>query len=88
MNIEHEILQVGVDAGLCIYCGLLVRQQVIKLDDTDRNSFILLGFEHYLFQTGVLNDLIGDDCCEVTCFGYIPPVIAVEGSVQVIAQTL
>ena len=88
MNIEHEILQVGVDAGLCIYCGLLVRQQVIKLDDTDRNSFIFLGLEHYLFQTGVLNDLIGDDCCEVACFGYIPPVIAVEGSIQVIAQTL
>ena len=85
MNIEHEILQVGVDASLCIYCGLLVSQQVIKLDDTDRYSFILLCFEHDLFQTGILNDLVSDDCCEVTCFSNVPPVIAVEGSVQVIA---
>ena len=88
MNIEHEILQVGVDASLCVYRGLLVGQQMIKLDNTDRNSFILLGLEHYLFQTGVLNDLISDDCCEVACFSYVPPVITVEGSVQVIAQTL
>ena len=88
MNIEHEILQVGVDASLCIYRGLFISQQVVKLNDTDRYSFILLSFEHDLFQTWVLNYLVSDNRSEVACFGNVPPIVTIERGVQVIAQTL
>ena len=88
MNIEHEILQIGIDASLRIYCCLFVSEQVVELDDTDRYSFILLCFEHDLFQTWVFNDLVCDDCCEVACFGNVPPVITIKRSVQVISQAL
>ena len=88
MNIEHEILQIGVDASLSINCGLFVSEQVVKLDDTDRYSFILLCFEHDLFQAGVLNYLVSDNRSEVACFGNVPPIVTIERGVQVIAQTL
>ena len=88
MNIEHEILQIGIDAGLRIYCCLFVSQKVVELDDTDRYSFILLSFEHDLFQAGVLNYLVSDNRSEVACFGNVPPIVTIERGVQVIAQTL
>ena len=88
MNIEHEILQIGIDASLRIYRSLFVSQKVVELNDTDRYSFILLSFEHDLFQTRVFNDLVGDDCCKVACFSNVPPVITIKRSVQVISQTL
>ena len=88
MYIEHEILQIGVDASLSVYRGLFISKQVVKLNDTDRYSFIFLCFKHDLFQTWVLDDLVSDDCCKVTCFSNVPPVIAIERGVQVIAQTL
>ena len=81
MNIEHEILQIGVDASLSINCGLFVSEQVVKLDDTDRYSFILLCFKHDLFQLWVLNDLVSDNCSEVARFGDVPPIITVKRSV-------
>ena len=78
MNVEHKILQVGVNAGLCVYGGLFIRQQVVKLDDAYRNGLKLLGLEHHLFQTWILYDLIGDDRSEMTRFSNVPPVITVE----------
>ena len=42
MDIEHQVLEICVDAGLRIDRRLLVRQQVVELDDADRDGFELL----------------------------------------------
>ena len=61
MDIEHQVLEICVDAGLRIDRRLLVRQQVVELDDADRDGFELLSLEHNLLENGVLDDLVGDD---------------------------
>ena len=88
MDVEHQVLEVGVHACLGVDGGLLVRQQVVELNDANRNGFELLRFEHDLLQHGVLDDLVGNDCGEVACLCHIPPVVTVKRGVGVIAKTL
>ena len=88
MDVEHQVLQVGVDTCLRINCGLLVSQQVIELYNADRNRFKLLSFEHDLLQDWVFNHLVSYDSCEMASFCNIPPVITVERSIQVVSKTL
>ena len=35
MNVEHQVLEVRVHTRLRINCCLLIRKQVVKLDDAD-----------------------------------------------------
>ena len=77
MDVEHQVLEVGVDACLGVDGGLLVCQQVVKLNDADCDGFELLGFEHDLLQNWVFYDLIGNNRGKVSRLCYIPPVIAV-----------
>ena len=88
MDIEHQVLEICVDAGLRIDCRLLVRQQVVELDDSDRDGFELLSLEHDLLENGVLDDLVGDDRGEMPGLSDIPPVITVERGIEVVAETL
>ena len=88
MDIEHQVLQVSVDTGLGVNRGLLVRQKVVELDYSDRDRFKLLCLEHDLFEQGVLNDLVGDDRCEVPGLCDVPPIVAVKGSVAIVSQAL
>ena len=88
MDIEHQVLEICVDAGLRIDRRLLVRQQVVELDDADRDGFELLSLEHNLLENGVLDDLVGDDRGEMAGLSDIPPVITVERGIEVVAETL
>ena len=88
MDVEHQILQVGVDTGLRVNGGLLISKQVVELDNADGDGFKLLGLEHDLFEHGVLDYLVGHDGCEVARLRNVPPVIAVQRRIQVVPQTL
>ena len=77
MDVEHEVLQVGVHARLRVDGRLLVRQQVVELHDADGDSFILLRLEHHLLQCSVLDHLVCYNRGEVPRLCHIPPVIAV-----------
>lgn len=88
VDVEHQVLQVSVDTCLRINGGLLIRQQVVELHNANRDGLVLLRLEHNLFQDGVLDDLVGDNQREVACFSHVPPVVAVERGVQVVAQAL
>ena len=85
MDVEHEVLQVGVDTRLCVDCCLLIREQVVELHDTDRHRLVFLRLQHHLLQRLVLDDLVGDDRGEVTRLGHVPPVVAVETRIQVVS---
>lgn len=85
MNVEHQVLQVGVYTRLRVDRRLLVRQQVVELHDTNSDDFLLLRFEHLMFQYGVFDDLVGDDGCELARLRHIPPVVTVERCVQVVS---
>lgn len=88
MDVEHQVLQVSVNTCLCVNGRLLVGEQVVELHNADRDGFELLRFEHDLFEHWVLNHLVGHDCREVTRLSHIPPVVAVQRSIQVVSQTL
>ena len=88
MDVEHEVLQVGVHARLRVNRRLLVRQQVVELHDADRDRLILLRLQHHLLQRCVLDDLIGNNRGEVPRLRHVPPVVAVERRIQVVAQAL
>ena len=78
MDIEHQVLQVGVNTCLSINCSLFIGQQVVELNYANRNCLKLLSFKHDLLQDRVLNHLVSYNCCKVACFGNIPPIIAVQ----------
>ena len=88
VNVEHQVLQVGVDACLSVNSGLLVGEQVIELNNSDRDGFELLGLKHNLFKHGVLDYLVSYNCREMARFRHIPPVVAVKRCIQVVSQTL
>lgn len=88
VDVEHQVLQVSVDTRLCVDRGLLIGQQVVELDDSDRDSLELLRFEHHLFQCGVLDHLVSYNGREVARFSNIPPIVTVKGCIQVVAQAL
>ena len=88
MDVEHQVLKIGVDAGLCVNSCLLVRQKMVKLHNTNCDCLKLLCFEHDLFQNWVFDYLIGYYCCEVSSFSHVPPVVTVKRSVAVVAETL
>ena len=88
MDLEHEVLQVGVHARLRIDGVLLVGQQMVELDDADRDGLQFLRSEKGLSEVGVFQHLVGDDGGNMASFCDIPPVIAVEGGVQVVSETL
>jgi len=88
VDVEHQVLKVCVDASLRVDCRLLISQQVVELDDTDRDGLILLRFQHDLFECCILDDLVCYDCREMPCLCHIPPVIAVQRCVQIVSQAL
>ena len=48
MDVEHQVLEVGVYTGLGINGRLLVSEQVVELDDSNRDCLKLLRFQHDL----------------------------------------
>ena len=88
MDVVHQVLQVGVHTRLSINRCLLIGQQVIKLDDSDRNSLELLCFEHDLLEDWVLDHLVCNYGSKMTCLCDIPPVVAVQRSIQVVTKAL
>jgi len=78
MDIEHQVLQVGVNTCLSINCSLFVGQQVVELNYANRNCLELLSFQHNLLQDWVFNHLVSYNSCKVACFSHIPPIIAVQ----------
>ena len=85
MDVEHEILQVSVHARLCVDRCLLISQQVVELHDTNGDSFIFLRLEHNLLQRGILDHLVGNDRRKVPSLSDVPPIVTVEGRVQVVS---
>ena len=81
MNVEHEILQVGVHTCLVIDSGLLIGEEVVELDDSNRNSFIFLSLHHLMFEHRVLDDLEGYYRRELSSLCHVPPVITVQGGI-------
>ena len=43
MYVEHQVLQISVNGGQSIDCRLLVCNQVVKLNDADRDGLNFLG---------------------------------------------
>ena len=85
MDVEHQVLQVGVDACLGVDRGLFVGQQVVELDDSDGDRLVLLSLVQTHFEQGVFNNLVGNFSGEVTSLCHIPPIIAVERCIGVVA---
>lgn len=48
MDVEHQVLEVGVHTRLRINGCLLVRKQVIELNDSNGDCLKLLCFQHDL----------------------------------------
>ena len=88
MDVEHQVLKIGVDTGLCINSCLFVCQEMVKLNNANCNCLKLLSFEHDLFQDRVFDYLISYYCCKVSSFSHVPPVVTVERGVAVVAETL
>ena len=88
MDVEHQVLKIGVDTGLCIDGSLLVRQKMVELHNTNCNCFKLLCFEHDLLQNWVFDYLISYYCRKVSSFSHVPPVVTIKRSVAVVAETL
>ena len=88
LDLEHEVLQVGVHTRLRIDGVLLVGQQMVELDDADRYGLQFLRAEERLSKVAVFQHLVGDDGGDVASFCDIPPVITVKRSVKVVSETL
>jgi len=88
MDVVHEILEVSVDTRLRINCGLLIGQQVVELHNSDGNCFELLSLVHHLFQNGILDHLVCHDGCEMSRLSHVPPIVAVQRCIQIVAQAL
>ena len=88
MDLEHEVLQVGVHTRLRIDGVLLVGQQMVELDDAYRYGLQFLRAEERLSKVAVFQHLVGDDGGDVASFCDIPPVITVKRSVKVVSETL
>jgi len=61
---------------------------MVEMHNADGDSFVLLDFIKDLLKVHVLDDLGSDDEGKVSNLSDIPPVIAVERSVDVVSQTL
>ena len=85
VNVEHQVLEVRIDTRLRVDRCLLIGKQVIELDNSNRDGLKLLGFKHYLLEERIFNDLICNNRGEVAGFCHVPPVIAVQRSVQIVA---
>lgn len=88
LDLEHEVLQVGVHTRLRIDGVLLVGQQMVELDDAYRYGLQFLRAEERLSKVAVFQHLVGDDGGDVASFCDIPPVITVKRSVKVVSETL
>lgn len=76
VDVKHQVLQVCVDGGLSVDRGLLIGQQVVELDDANRNHSVLLRPCDHSSQEGVLHDLMSDRCDKVIALCHVPPIIA------------
>jgi len=85
VDVEKKVLKVGVDACLGVNRGLLVCQQVIELNNADRDCFKLLRLEQLHLEMRIFQHLVGDHRCEVARFRHIPPIITVQRSICVVA---
>ena len=81
MDVEHEVLQIGVHTRLVINRGLLISQQVVELHDANGYGFILLSLHHLVLENGILDDLVCNECRQLTCVCHIPPIVTVDGAV-------
>lgn len=59
MYIVHQVLKVRAHWRQCIDRGLLISQQVVKLDNAHGDGLVLLGDVHRLFQMNILDNLAG-----------------------------
>ena len=78
MDVEHQVLKIGVDTSLCINSGLFVCQEMVELHNTDCDSLELLCFEHDLLEYWVFDYLISYYCGEVSCLSHVPPIVTIK----------
>ena len=88
MNVEHQVLQIGVNARQRVNRGLLIGNQVVELHNTDRYCLQLLGFNHDLLYKRVLNHLVCHNHRKVAGFSHIPPVVTEQRRVCIVTQAL
>jgi len=88
VDVKHQILEVSVHTRQRVDCRLLIRNQVVKLHDSDGDGLKLLRFYHDLLEEGVLNHLVSDNHRKLARLSHVPPVIAKQGGVGVVTQAL
>jgi hypothetical protein len=89
MDIEEEVLEVSVDRRLAVNSGVVGGEKVVELDEPDGDGLHLLHLEQGLPEGDVLDDLGGEDQGDVAPrLSHVPPVVAVERSIQVVTETL
>jgi len=88
MGEENKIFQRIVDLMLLVWSHLIISHQMIKLNNTNSQSFKLLSFHYGLFQVYVFDHLRSQKQSAVASFSNVPPVITKEGSILANRQTL
>ena len=83
----QKILQVSIDACLRVNRGLLHRQKVVKLHNSNGYCFILLRLLDRQPQMGILNDLARQGGQEMR-ISYMPPIIADARRILIISKSL
>lgn len=86
VDVVEQILQVGVHARLRVNSGLLTSNEVVELHNADCNGLILLGLEHQLAHLNVSYELHADDVVQVRRLRQVPPVLARQGSIDIVAE--
>jgi hypothetical protein len=65
MDVMQQILKIGIDASLGVYRSLFTSKQVIKLNNSDRDSLILLGLHQKLSQLNIFDQFIANCAVKV-----------------------
>jgi len=61
---------------------------MVELDDSDSNGLQFLSTEECLSEVSVFQNLVRNDGRNMPSFCDIPPVVAIEGRIKVVAETL
>ena len=88
MDVKHEILEVCVYTCLIVNRCLFICKKVVELHNSNCNCLILLSLHHFMLEDGVFDDLESYNGGELSSLSDIPPVVTVQGGIQIVSQTL
>jgi len=88
MDVMEQILQVSVHTCLGVDRGLLTGDEVVELHDSYCNGLVLLSLNHQLAHLNVSYKLQTNDVVEVSRLRQVPPVLARQGSIDIVSQII